>query len=54
MTQSKQPYEAPAVTTHGTVEELTQSTGRALATDNPYGVPFGTPVGTPGYFGSNY
>jgi hypothetical protein len=50
MMNSKQPYEAPKVTRHGTVEELTQNTGSPDATD----VPMGTPVTSGPLLGSNY
>ena len=43
MLDEKQPYEAPSVTRHGTVEELTQQGG-----GNSVDVPIGTPANTPG------
>ena len=48
MENSKQPYMAPEVTKHGTVQELTQNVGATIATD----VPLGTPA-SPHDFGSN-
>jgi hypothetical protein len=49
MENNKQPYMAPEVTKHGTVQELTQNVGAVIAVD----VPVGTPASIHD-FGSNY